>query len=255
MLWLERTDHARAPLEGSAAAAALDAALAPPHPWVIVSDEWGSLLRLEASTAGARLELREVTSEGVRWSGLGPTESPGTQVTLHLPGRTVKVAPTEVLDAVTARAAVERFVAHGATGLEMARRPLQGDHGRLYLMAVGQDEPRPSMGWGEIAARLGAQDASGPLVAALSEPGRVLIGVFGQCDDVTVTVQETRSAQAWSRRIEQLEGSGAPKEVALPTGTLTVPARQVLTRADAMTVLESLYRFDVPPPGFGWTLG
>ena len=119
-------------------------------------------------------------------------------------------------------------------------------------MVIDGDDPRPALGWTDIRGRIESQAQDGPLMAALSEPGRILIGVFGRGDELTITVRESRDDRTCERRLGHLEGSGAPVELQLGHGTLEVPKRTVLNRGDGLCVLESLYRFDAPPPGFTW---
>lgn len=250
---LESTPADAVPLEGwPAVEAALDAAARPPHPWVTIADEWGNLLRAEGMGGAFRLEARAVDAHGVRWYALGREESPGTQAPMHLPGRTVKVAPTERLTLDDVKAAFKTVIEQGKLPEDMPKRPLSGDHGRMYLMVTHGDEPRPALGWTDIRAQLEAQPKDDALVAALSEPGRVLIGVFGNGDQITITVRESRDERNWERRLGHLEGSSQIVELQLPQGVLEVPKKNVLRREDALIALESLYRFDAPPPGFTW---
>jgi len=234
---------------------ALDGLGTRPHPWVAVSDEWGNLIRAEGLNGAYRLEARSVDAEGVRWWGLGNAESPGTQVSLRLSGRAVKVAPTERLTLEDVKTAFKTVIEGGALPDSMPRRALSGEHGRLYMMVVGNgDEPRPTVGWSEIARRLTSVADDEALISAISEPGRVLIGVFGKGDQLTITVREYRGSQSWERRICHQEGAAGLVQLKLPQGDIEVPGRQVLSKDDMMTVVESLYRFDTPAPGFTWVL-
>lgn len=253
---LEQSAVGGAPVTGwSQVEPALAKLAAPPYPWIALSDDWGNLLRAEGLNGVYRLQARSVDTEGVRWWGLGHGSAPAIQVSMSLSGRTVKVAPTERLTLEQVQRAFKQVIEAGALPEDLPRRALSGEHGRLYMMVVGgDDEPRPTVGWSEVARRLNAADRDGPLVSALSEPGRVLFGIFGQGEQLTVTMREYRGSDSWERRIAHQEGSGARVKLSLPQGDLEVPGRLVLSRDDMMTVVESLYRFDAPPPGFTWDL-
>lgn len=252
-LFLERTDTPERPVERfEEVEAALAALTRPPHPWVRLRDEWGNLIRAEGQRQLA-LELRTVSSDGVAWWGLGTSAAPGLQQSLQMAERVVKVASTERLDLPTVTAAFLHFFEHQAAPEGMGARPLSGDHGRLYMAVVGVSEPRPAIGWTDVSRQL-AGIPPGPVLAALSEPGRVFIGVFGADDKVTLTAREYRGPEAFERRLFALDAAHHPVQVPLPDGEDTRPADEVFTRADAWMVLESLYRFDAPPPGYAWRL-
>jgi len=221
---------------------------------VQICDEWGNLLRAEGQGEHFRLEARAVTAEGVAWWALGKESGKSTQVPLHLPGRVVKVAPHERLSLEEVKRAFETVITTQKLPEDMPRRALSGDHGRMYMMVVGDDEPRPAIGWTDIARRISDVPADAPVVAALAEPGRVLIGVFGVGDRLTITVRESRGEQSWERRVHHPDRSKAKVELPLPQGILEVAERDVLDRGDALVALESIFRFDVPAPGFSWSL-
>jgi hypothetical protein len=253
-LYLDRTDAPERPVDDlQALRAALADLSRPPHPWVALRDAWGNLLRAEGQR-DLMLCHRAVTSAGVSWSGLGTSATPGLQESLHLAGRTVKIASTERLDLPTVTAAFEHFFHTGAPPETLTPRRLSGDHGRLYMAVVGGAEPRPVIGWTDVARQLEALPP-GPVLAALSEPGRVFIGLFGADERVTLTLREYRGPTAWERRLAREDAPRHPVEVPLPDGLEPRPADEVFSRADARLILESLYRFDAPPPGFTWRLG
>lgn len=252
---LEQTDAPAEPLDAvQSLSERLAAAGRAPHPWVQVTDEWGNLLRTEGIGEHFLLRARTVSAEGVRWWALGRETGPNTKVSLHLPNRVVKVEPHERLDLETVQRAFAHVLEAHTLPEDLARRPLDGDHGRMYLMVVGDDEPRPALGWTDVARRLTDVPAGEPVVAAIAEPGRMLTGIFGESDRLSITVRESRGASSWERRLRHVEGSGAAVELQLPQGRLEVTEADVLSREDTLIVLESLYRFDVPPPGYTWTV-
>lgn len=246
------TEDARPIPDPEALAATVQSVGRPPHPWIMLSDEWGNVLRAEGLSGVFRLEARIVNADGVRWVALGPEAGKQTQGSLTLAGRTVKVTPSERLDLETVQAAFAHVVAQGKLPPDLAHRPLAGDHGRMYLMVVGDAEPRPAIGWTDVAWQLSAVPADAPMVAAISEPGRLLIGVFGVGDQVSITVRESRDQHDFERRLGRPQGSSEPVDLQLPQGILTVPKKDLFDREDVLTIVESLYRFDAPPPGFSW---
>ncbi len=225
-----------------------------PFPWVSMSDEWGNLLRAEGLNGQFYLQARSVDAEGVRWWGLGNSESQKMQTPMPLSGRSVKVSPTEKLNLEQVKDAFRCVLKDATLPAHMPKRLLSGEHGRLYMMVLGSNEARPTVGWQDIARRLAAVPEADPIICALSEPGRVLFGIFGVADHMTVTVREYRGDESWERRIAHTEGASGPVQLKLPQGDIEVPGQQVLSRQDMLLVLESLYRFDTPPPGFTWTL-
>lgn len=226
-----------------------------PFPWLSIADEWGNLLRTEGFNGQFQLQARSVDAEGVRWWGLGMSESAKMQAPMPLSGRSIKISPTEKLNLEQVKEAFRCVLKDATLPEHMPKRLLSGEHGRLYMMVLGGAEARPTVGWQDIASRLAALSVEEPVICALSEPGRVLFGIFGVGDEVTVTMREYRGDDSWERRIAHTEGASGPKQLKLPQGEIEVPGQQVLSRQDMLLVLESLYRFDTPPPGFTWMLG
>ncbi len=229
-------------------ALAVEAAGRPPFPVAACEDDLGRVLRVEGGAGGLLIDGRGFESGRVRWWAVGRDPNPAALEPFELRGRTRRVHPAERLDADEAQALFLSFLDEPKPPETAMLRPLDGEDGPMPVLAGLGEEPRPVGGWAEVGRFL--DRLRGPAAFALSRPGRSLVGILGDGDRFVVAVDELCGSTV--RRLEVQSVEGSPHPVVFGSGGMKTRGDRLLDRASLAAVLESLYRYDWPAPGFGW---
>lgn len=228
------------------------AALAPPHPSALLWRQNGHLLRLEGRSSGAVVEQRTFQGTRAVWEVLGLAPPAHLSSPLSLAGEVRSLRKTEHLEATHVLELALAFEAGTRLPKDYAARPHDGEDGRTRLLAGAGRDPRPVAAWNEVDRFLAAFQPSGGGFA-LSVPDRMLVGVMARGERFQARLRESRPAvrdvQTWSREVE-LRGPDENPTPVRPDAGSECRTDALLTKNELRVLLESLYRYESPAPGF-----
>ncbi|MEO1232967.1 MAG: hypothetical protein AAFZ18_29150 [Myxococcota bacterium] len=227
-------------------------ALAPPQPSASLWTEDGGLLRIEGRSDGAVVERRVFEGTRTIWEVIGLAPASHLSSPLTLAGEVRSLRRTEHLRAPHLLELAHAFETGAPLPGSYAARRHDGEDGRTRLLAgVGRD-PRPVAAWSEVDRFLAAFE--GPAGGfALSVPDRMLVGVMARGAHFQARLRTSRPSlpdgRTWSREVELRSPNEDPAPLRPDDGP---PCRTdaLLTRGELRVLLESLYRYESPAPGF-----
>lgn len=233
-----------------ALADALDEACRGPHPRVVLEDDLGRLLRAEGRRGSLLVDARTLEGGRVAWVVLGTAPPSETSSPVPLVGRVRKARDSELLDTARALAALEAFSARPALPEDLTQRPTDGEDGALAVLAGQDRDPRPVGGWPEVERYVQSLQPGRPAGFALSRPDRCLFGVLGDGARFVAQLRESRGPRSMDRPVRRAEPDPTPTPLELGSDAPARRRDEILDKAELLAVLESVYRFEAPPPGF-----